>query len=244
MKYGLVTGGSKGIGLAISRELLHHDYFVIMNYARDEENARNTEKYLRELFGNRFAMIKQPLEEEKDIEAFINTCKNRGLLSNGLDAIVLNAGCTDRTGWRDLTWERWMHVMNVNINAPAALLRRIDSFINSNAGILFISSDMSIYPHASSVPYTVSKSAVNGLTKSLVKEYAEQKIRVNAILPGFVETPWQKNKPEDQRNRICDKVALHRFAEPKEIAEVAWSILNSTYINGSLIQVDGGYCYR
>ena len=244
MKYGLVTGGSKGIGLAISQVLLQHDYFVIINYARDEENATKTEKQLSNLFGNRFAMIKQPLEEAKDVEVFIKTCKEKSLLASDLDAVVLNAGCTDRTCWRELTWESWMHVMNVNINAPAALLRTADPYINKNAVILFISSDMSVYPHATSVPYTVSKSAVNGLTKALVKEYSEKKIRVNALLPGFVETPWQKNKPEDQRKRICDKVALHRFAEPEEIAEVAWNVLSSTYINGALIQVDGGYCYR
>lgn len=244
MKYGLVTGGTKGIGLAISQELLQHDYFVIINYAGDEENARKTEKYLSDLYGDCFVIIKQSIEDEKDVEIFIDKCKERNLLSNGLDAVVLNAGCTDRTYWRELTWEKWMHVMNVNINAPATLLRMIDSYINPEAGVLFISSDMSVYPHATSVPYTVSKAAVNGLTKALVKEYAEQRIRVNAILPGFVETPWQKNKPQDQKNRICDKVALHRFAEPEEIAQTAWSILNSTYINGALIQVDGGYCYR
>ena len=107
-----------------------------------------------------------------------------------------------------------------------------------------ISSDMSIYPHATSVPYTVSKAALNGLTLALVKEYCERNIRVNAILPGFVDTPWQKDKPEDQRQRICDKVALHRFAEPEEIADVVLSVMKASYINGALIKVDGGYCYK
>ena len=85
---------------------------------------------------------------------------------------------------------------------------------------------------------------MNSLAQALVKEYAERGIRVNSILPGFVDTDWQKTKPSDQRQRICDKVALHRFAEPAEIAEMALSIIKSTYINGALVSVDGGYSYR
>ena len=162
----------------------------------------------------------------------------------GIDLLVLNAGITDRTKWRELTWEKFQRVMNVNVNVPAEIIRRLDSTLNAGGNIIMISSAMSVYPHAVSVPYTVSKSAVNGLVKALVKEYCDRNIRVNAVLPGFVDTTWQKSKPADQRQRICDKTALHRFAEPEEIAQVITSIINLGYINGALIPVDGGYCYR
>lgn len=244
MKYALVTGGTKGIGLAITEVLLKNGYSVITNYARDKTNAVYIENKLRTDYGDRICIVQQELEYDDDVECFVRHCTEKHLFLHGLDAIVLNAGCTDRTRWNEMKWDQWMHVMNVNINAPAALLRKCDSYLNKESSIVFISSDMSIYPHATSVPYTVSKAAVNGLTKALVKEFEGRKIRVNAILPGFVETPWQKNKPQDQRERICDKIALHRFADPDEIAEVAWNIISSSYINGSLIQVDGGYCYR
>ena len=134
--------------------------------------------------------------------------------------------------------------MDVNVNVPAELIRQFDPVLQDNGNIIMISSDMSVYPHATSVPYTVSKSALNGLTLALVKEYCDRNIRVNAVLPGFVDTPWQKNKPEDQRKRICGKVALHRFAQPEEIAEVVYGITKASYLNGALIRVDGGYCYR
>lgn len=244
MKTALVTGGTKGIGLAIVKTLLDNGYNVIASYASDEENALHVWKELGNAYPGKISIVKQSMERKEDITSFIEKCEQAGMLRNGLDTIVLNAGCTDRTRWKELTWEQWMHVMDVNINAPAHLLRSLDRFINEEAAIVFISSDMSVYPHATSVPYTVSKAAVNGLTIALVKEFETRKVRVNAILPGFVETPWQKNKPDDQRKRICDKVALHRFAEPSEIAEVVFDVIKSTYINGALIKVDGGYCYR
>ena len=162
----------------------------------------------------------------------------------GVKLLILNAGCTDRTRWENLTWEDFMHVMNVNVNAPAELIRKFHNDLCNDGNIIMISSQMSVYPHAVSVPYTVSKSALNGLTLALVKEYCERNIRVNAVLPGFIETPWQKSKPADQRKRICDKIALNRFAEPEEIAQVVMSIIDSSYINGALIPVDGSYCYR
>lgn len=82
------------------------------------------------------------------------------------------------------------------------------------------------------------------LSRYLVKEFAERKITINTIIPGFVDTPWQKNKPAEIRQSIENKVALGRFAEPEEIAKVCLSIIENQYINGAEIVVDGGYCYQ
>lgn len=242
MKTAVVTGGTKGIGLSITEKLLEGGYRVITTFANDVENAETVKQRIEGIYKDKIVIIHQAIEKEPDVIRFKE--KMEDYLTDGIDVLVLNAGCTDRSPWKELTWEQWMHVMDVNINAPAALVRELDSNLNENGTIVFISSDMSVYPHATSVPYTVSKAAVNGLTLALVKEYADRRIRVNAILPGFVETPWQRNKPAAQRRRICDKVALNRFAKPEEISEVVFSVVNSTYINGSLIKVDGGYCYR
>lgn len=244
MKTAIVTGGTKGIGYAIADQLLQSGYKTIVNYASDNSNAQKVLNEWSSKYGGHIYVLHHSMETEDGILDYINNCKSLDLFSSGIDAIILNAGCTDRTAWSEMTWDQWMHVMNVNINAPAALLRHLDLYLNNGASVLFISSDMSIYPHAVSVPYTVSKAAVNGLTIALVKEYADRGIRVNALLPGFVDTPWQKKKDPDQRQRICEKVALHRFAEPNEIAKTAIDVLQSTYINGSLIKIDGGYCYK
>lgn len=242
-KKAIITGGTKGIGFAIAKNMLDSGYFVILNYASDTASAEQTARKLQLNYIEHydFEIIQQKIESQADVEYFYNKCIK---IIDSCDALVLNAGCTDRTMWKKISWEQWMHVMDVNINAPAALIRRFDENINEKGNIVFISSAMSIWPHATSIPYTVSKAAVNGLTKALMKEYCNREIRVNAVLPGFVNTPWQKRKPVNQKQRICNKIALHRFAEPKEIADIVMNIINSTYLNGALIQVDGGYCYR
>ncbi len=241
-KTAIVTGSTKGIGFAIAEKLIKKDYFVILNYASDDASAASARQaLLQHCGGEDFIIIKQALEGEEDIRKFAERCFE---IADRFDLVVLNAGCTDRSAWADMSWQSWEHVMNVNINAPAELLRRLDGRLAEDGSVIFISSAMSVWPHAVSVPYIVSKSAVNGLTKALVKEYAERGIRVNAILPGFVDTPWQKTKAADHRKRITDKVALHRFAKPEEIADVVLNVAESGYINGALINVDGGYCYR
>lgn len=239
----IVTGSTKGIGLAIAKRLLKNGYFVILNYATDMDSAISTAQDLRQAYQEHidFEIIRQNLESQNEIDAFYKTCMS---IAPCYSVLILNAGCTNRTAWADLTWEQWEHVMNVNINAPAALIRKFNENIDDNGNLVFISSAMSIWPHATSVPYTVSKAALNGLTKALVKEYCNRNIRINAVLPGFVNTPWQKEKPIEQKKRISDKIALHRFAEPEEIADIVMNVINSTYLNGALIQADGGYCYR
>jgi 3-oxoacyl-[acyl-carrier protein] reductase len=90
----------------------------------------------------------------------------------------------------------------------------------------------------------VTKSAVHALTKNLVKFLTPYHIRVNAIAPGFVDTEWQKNKPQEIRRNIENKLASGRFCLPEELADVYKLLIENQYINGEIIVVDGGYSYK
>lgn len=240
-RFAIVTGSTKGIGKAIGCLLLKNDFHVIFNYANDTEAAKQLDNELSNNYKGRFHIVHQRLESESDVEIFCNECRS---IAKYVEILILNAGCTDRTSWSEMTWKQWQRVMDVNLNAPAAIVRNFDANIVSRGNIIFIGAIMGVYAHAISIPYTVSKAGIHGLTKALVKEYCEREIRVNAVLPGFVETPWQHDKPIEQRERICKKISLHRFATVEEIAEAVWWVINSAYINGTLIEVDGGYCYE
>lgn len=96
-------------------------------------------------------------------------------------------------------------------------------------------------PHAISIPYGVSKSSLGMLAKYLVKVFADRKITVNVLAPGFVETPWQMHKEQEHRQRIEDKIAVGRFATVKEISSTCLHLIDNGYINGQVIVVDGGY---
>ena len=136
------------------------------------------------------------------------------------------------------------YVINVNLTMPFFIVQSLVDCIIKGGSILFIGAVMGIYPHAISIPYAVSKAGVHMLSRQLVKHLAPYKITVNTIAPGFVDTPWQKSKPLEQRIRIENKIALKRFALPEEIAQLCWDISQNAYINGSLLEIDGGYCYE
>ena len=88
-----------------------------------------------------------------------------------------------------------------------------------------------------------TKSAIHFLTKSLVKELEPKQIRVNAIAPGFIETSWHKNRTPESYERINRKIALHRFGEISEVADMAYEVLKNGYMNGSVVDIHGGYDY-
>ena len=103
---------------------------------------------------------------------------------------------------------------------------------------------MAVHPHATVLSYGVTKSAVCALAKNLVKEFEGTGTTVNAIIPGFVDTPWQKDKPDEIKRNIFMKTAIHRFATIDEVTEAYRFCIDNPFVNGSLIEVNGGYCYK
>lgn len=239
MKRALVTGGTKGIGLGIVKMLLDEGYFVTLTYGHDEESAFK----FKVLFAEKsalFELIKIDQSCKTDMQMLADKIKGYG----SLDCLVCNAGITLRKGITDFTDEEWEKVMQVNVNAPVFLVRDLFPYISKNARIVFIGSEMGIYPHGTSLAYGVTKSAVHALARNLVKFFERTKTTVNAIAPGFVETEWQKNKPQEIKNNICKKTALGRFATVEEIVDAVRFVINNPFVNGSIIEVNGGYCYK
>lgn len=241
MKKVLITGGTKGIGKALTEKYLSEGYFVISVYANDDKWAEKLKKELNINYENMFELIKLDLSNITNVYYLCEYIeKNHRKLNN----VIINAGVTNRTSFKEITLDEWSYVMDVNINMPFFIIKGISDFIVDNGSIIFIGSLMGIYPHAMSVPYAVSKAGLHMLSKQLVKYFVDRQITVNTIAPGFVETPWQKTKPTDQRKRIENKTAMKRFAEPEEIAKLCWDVCQNRFINGSILQIDGGYCYE
>ena len=239
MKRALVTGGTKGIGMGIVKMLLAEDYFVTLTYGHDEESAI---KFKNE-FGkdsDKFELLKIDQSSKDDMHLLADHIKQQG----ALDCLVCNAGITLRKGITDFTDEEWEEVMQVNVNAPVFLVRDLYTCLSKNARVVFIGSEMGIYPHGTSLAYGVTKSAVHALARNLVKFFEGTGTTINAIAPGFVETEWQKNKPQEIKSNICKKTALGRFATVEEIADAVKFVINNPFVNGSVIEVNGGYNYK
>ena len=236
MNYALVTGSLKGIGLAIANELFSRNYFIYMHYAFDDELD-----VIKTLPEYKYKLIKADLSDSAGSSVITEIIRKDGIM---LDCIILNAGMTCRKPFGEVNYDDWNAVMNINVNSSFLLCQQLHSSTAEFGSIIIIGSDMGIYPHAVSEVYSVSKAASHMLAKSLVKDFADKKIRINAIAPGFIDTEWQKEKPQWLREKIESKVALKRFGTPEEVANACIFVINNKYINGTVLQIDGGYCFE
>ena len=239
MKTALITGGTKGIGNAVAERLLKEKWNVVLTYFSDDQTAYETQENLISLYPESIIRILKvdcgDLNAVAKIEDY--------LIENDIfiDALLFNAGATDRSAFGNIDFENWQRVFDVNVNFPMFLLQKIPLRLNNEASIVFTGSLMGIHPHSVSLSYGVTKAAVHALVKNLVKILAPQKIRVNAVAPGFVNTEWQKSKPSEQKENINKKISLGRFCEPSEVSDAYWFLISNKYMNGEILIVDGGY---
>lgn len=239
MKNAIVTGATKGIGLAVAQMLLREGYHVVVTYAHDEKSAEECRAKLA-LISSEFEVIKA---DQSDKEAMREFAQSMLKLST-IDCIVCNAGTTLRCDIESITDEDWERTMQVNLNSSLYLIRDLYKRIPENSRIVFIGSLMGVYPHGTSLAYGVTKAAVHALALNLVKCFEGTNTTVNAIAPGFVETEWQATKPLEIRNNIYQKSAVKRFAQTEEVADAVRFCLNNGFVNGSVIEVSGGYCFK
>ncbi len=231
MKNAIVTGGTSGIGLGVARMLLSKGYRVFATYVGPEF----TEKI------DNFYPMNVDQTSRKEVYGFLETVKGQ---CQTIDCIVCNAGMTIRKSFTETTDADWDSMMEVAVNSHYIIIRELFPLIPAGSRILFTGSQMGLHPHATVLSYGVTKAAVHALVKNLVKEFEGTGTTVNAIVPGFVETPWQKEKPEQIKQNIYNKTAIHRFASVSEIVDAFRFCIDNPFVNGSLIEVNGGYCYK
>ena len=231
MKNAIVTGGTSGIGLGVAKMLLSKGYHVFATYVGPEftEHIDN------------FEAINTDQSSRKEVYDFISHVKSK---TDHVDCIVCNAGMTIRKSFTETKDEDWDKMMEVAVNSHYIMVREFFPLIPQGSRILFTGSQMGLSPHATVLAYGVTKAAIHALTKNLVKEFEGTGTTVNAIVPGFVNTPWQKEKPEEIKQNIYKKTAIHRFASIDEIVDAYRFCIENPFVNGSLIEVNGGYSYK
>ncbi len=231
MKTAIVTGGTSGIGLGVAKMLLAKGYYVYATYvgADFKEKIEN------------FEPVKVDQSYRGELYSFIAQIKRK---CDHIDCIVCNAGLSIRKSFTEGTDQDWDIMMEVAVNSHYILIRELYNMIPNGSRILFTGSQMGLMPHAMVLAYGVTKAAVHALAKNLVKEFEGTDTTVNAIVPGFVETPWQKEKPEEIKQNIYRKTAIHRFATVDEVVDAYRFCIENAFVNGSLIEINGGYCYK
>ncbi len=234
----LVTGATKGVGLAVTAMLLERGCRVIGIYGHDEAAASDAIQYLKPPDGD-VILIRADLSRMESVQSIVSEVKKAG---GDLHYVVLNVGVTDKTPFLSVKSEEWERVLRTNLTIPFFLLQGLAPLLRErNARVVFIGAVMGIRPHPMSFSYGTSKAGLHFLAQCLVKVFSPRGITVNVVAPGFVETAMQADKPPEQRKRVENKISMRRFAMPEEIAVAVESFLDQAYTTGQVLCVDGGY---
>ena len=239
-KVAVVTGASRGIGRAIALELGKEGASIVVNYSKDDEGAKETLNQLKELGISAYG-IKKDVSTFEGAEEIINkTIEHFGKI----DILVNNAARSTIGLFLDSTKEDIEGLLNTNLFGAMYLTRHALNHMLSNGGVILnISSIWGDVGASCEVLYSTSKGGINLFTKSLAKEMAPSKIRVNAISPGVIDTKMNSFLSDDDRKSMEDEIPMGRFGLPEEVAKTAVFLCSddASYITGQVIRVDGGY---
>jgi 3-oxoacyl-[acyl-carrier protein] reductase len=231
----LVTGSSKGIGKETVLKYAKEGYDVVINYNNSLKEALKVEEEAKK-YGVNTLVIKCDISNEDEVKSMTNEIKNK---FGYVDVLINNAGIAIDTIFEDKTVENFRRTLDVNLIGTFLVSKYISNIMDEGV-IINISSTNGIdttYPE--SLDYDASKAGVISLTHNL-SSYLAPKIRVNAICPGWVNTEMNKELDDEFIKEETSKIKLSRFAEPEEIADAIYKISTCTYINDSIIRVDGG----
>ena len=238
----LVTGGTRGIGAKISEEFAKNDYNVVVNYANDDNKATKIKEELENRYSIDVLTCKADVSDEIEVENMINEVIDE---FGRIDCVVNNAGIAIDSTFDMKTASSFRRILDVNLVGPFLISKCAYKYLKEqkNSSIINISSTNgidTIYPE--SMDYDASKAGLISLTKNLAIEFAPD-IRVNSVAPGWVNTEMNKELDKEFIDEENKKILLERFAQPEEIAKVVYFLASndSSYINGEVIRVDGGF---
>ena len=239
MKTVIVTGGSRGIGAAIVKELAKNNYNVVLNYNNSEEAAKQIQKELQEE-NIKIEIFKADVSKREEVKKIVKFTLDK---FKNIDVLINNAGIDQIKPFMDITDEDWNKMLQVNLNSVFYCSQEVlENMIHNKKGcIINISSIWGITGASCEVHYSASKAAIDGMTKALAKEMGPSNIRVNSIAPGLVDTDMNKDITSKELEELKKEIPLGRIAKPEEIVNSIKWLIEDDYITGQEISRNGGW---
>lgn len=235
----IVTGSSSGIGEAVARRLAADGARIVVNSSRSVEAGERVAKDLPDAI-----YVQADVADEAAAGTLVRATEER---FGRLDILVNNAGTTQVIPHHDIdavTPEVWRRILDVNVIGTWNVTKAAVPLLRANgAGVIInVTSLAGVRQTGSSIPYAASKAALNHVTRLLANVLGPE-IRVNAVAPGLVDTPWTEDWHEI-RERVRATAPLRRSATPEDVAEAALGLVAARYVTGEVLVVDGGLHVR
>lgn len=238
----IITGSSRGLGAATAKIFAEKKFNIVVNYVNNETAAQELASSLEEEYNIKTIVVKCDVSKEDEVLELLNRTKET---FGHIDVLINNAGIAIDTTLEDKTVDNFHKILDTNLIGTFLTCKHVGTFMKEQGygSIVNISSTNGIdafYPY--SMDYDASKAGVISLTHNFALEYGPT-IRVNCIAPGWVNTEMNKELDEDYIKEECEHIILGRFSEPEEIAQEIYHVaVESTYMNDSIIKIDGGRC--
>jgi len=237
----LVTGATKGIGHAVAVDLAKAGATVLVNYRRDAERAKQALEAVAEHQPDA-ALIQGDVADPADVARMFSQIRSD---YGRLDAYVNNAGVT-ADGYAVMMGDsKWRSVIETNLTGAFLCCRAAGRLMvrQKSGAIVAIASTSGINAPAGQANYAASKAGLLAMVRVLAKELGGYGIRVNAVIPGFVDTAMTRTMPQETLNQHLERVPLARIGQPEDVASVVRFLLSveqAGYVTGASIVVDGG----
>ena len=239
-KVALVTGSGRGIGKAIAMKLAETGAMLVINDVGDSAPAEQTVAAIKNL--NRQAIV---VMADVSSSAYVTKMVETAIATYGkVDILVNNAGITRDQLTMRMTDEEWDKVLAIDLKSVFLCTRAVlRPMLKQRSGrIISMSSVVGIIGNTGQANYAAAKAGIIGFTKTIAKEVASRGITVNAVAPGFIDTPMTQTLPAERKQALLANIPLGYLGTPRDIAETVAFLASeeARYITGQVITVDGG----